>query len=286
MPYRRRRRRGRRVGGGTGYRGTIATQIQPAIPRPLSTQLVKMTYKNILQIEPQVVGTVMPCLGFTFCMNRITHMLDTQVFVGNPQEIWLQAPSANGDEMPHLASWAALYNRYLVRGSKITVTYRTSAGSVTSDRCAKLFLARHGEPNTINQYSTWQSLNNENQDLRLANITPTSTNQNQATLSMGYSPSRRNAIKKSALTAERDLQGDLSTGTYVKPVVTDYISCGLVSPYQNATTGAHNYPNGLLEIRVDMLVQFLDPKQNTLQQPVPFGQVVTEGGGGHASTPL
>lgn len=265
---RRPRRARRRRGGGAGYRNPVARQIQPSIPRPLATQLVKMTYKNILQITPTIIAGVMPFLGFTFCMNRISHMLDTQVMVGNPSEIWLQAPTASGDQMPHLANWAGLYNRYLVRGSKISVTYRTNGTSSSTDKSAKLVLVRHSDPNTVTQTTTWQNLNQTAQNFKAANITPTTSGLNQASLSMGYSPSRRQAINKSALTAERDLQGDLSAATYVKPVVTDYITAGMISPYQAATTGAHNYPAGLLEVRVDMLVQFLDPKQNTLQQPL------------------
>lgn len=261
------RKRGN-YGKGTGYRRAIARQIQNAVPRPLRTQLVRMVYKNAMELIPALIGSTQPALGCTIAVNKPHHILYSPMFVGSPQETWFSTLAASGT-MPHLATWTALYNKYLVRGCKVSITFRTAAGSVTSDRSGKICLIRHGGGGDINQYTTWQGIRDNNQYTKIGNVSASTTTMNQVSLSMGYSPTRSAAIRKGALTANPDLQGDVSNpASPAAPALDEYISIAYVSPYQNATTGAYTMPSGTLEVCIEQVVQFLDPKQSTAQQPM------------------
>lgn len=267
MPRGRKSYRGRKRTGGK-YRNNIANQIQLSVPRPLKTQMVRMNFRNSVYWKPTLIGGVQPALGFTIQVNQPHAILSTQTFVGSPSEVWTSA-LASGGQVQHFDSWAQKYNRYLIRGAKVTCTFRTEGGSTATDRSGKICMIRHGEDNDINQYSTWNNIQNTNQYTRVGNVTPSTASTNQVRLSMGYSASRANAIKSSALTAATDLQGDISTfGAYIGPLEDEFISVAYVSPFQAATTGAYNMPEGLCEVAIEYLVQFIDPKQNTEPQPM------------------
>ena len=249
------------------YRNNIANQIQLAIPRPLKTQLVRMNYRNAVYWKPSLIGTSSPTLGFNVNVNQPHNILSSSTFVGSPQETWVSA-LASGGQVQHFASWAQKYNKYLVRGCKVTITFRTEGNSVTTDRSGKVVMIRHSDDDDVNQYATWNEIQNTNQYTRVANVTPSTATTNQVRLSMGYSAARASAIKKSSLTANPDLQGSIETSTYVGPVDDEYISVAYVSPFQAATTGAYTMPEGLCEVAIEYVVQFLDPKQNTTPQPM------------------
>lgn len=253
---------------GTGYRKTIANQIQSAVPRPLKSQLVRMCWQNRVYLKPQLIASVQPTLGFTVAVNRPHNILENDVFVGGTQEVWAAALGADGT-MPHLANWANLYEHYLVRGCKVTVTFRTESNSVTTDRSGKLMLIKHGLANDINQYSTYDNIINTCPNFKTANVSASTTTMNQATLSMGYSPSQFHGIKKNAISANPELKGTfVSGGSYTSPEEDAFISLAYASPFQNATTGAFNMPEGLLEVKIEQVLQLTDVKQSTLQQPI------------------
>lgn len=248
------------------YRNAVANQIQLAVPRPLSTQLVRMIYRNSVYWKPALIANVQPTLGFNVNVNQPHGILGASTFVGSPQEVWTST-LASGGQVQHFASWVQKYNKYLVRGSKVSVTFRTEANSSTSDRSGKLCLIRHGPDSTINQNTTWNGIINTNQTTRVANISPSTTTMNQARLSLGFSATKAYAIKESAITANPEIQGDIQGGTYFGPSEEEYITCCYVSPFPANTTGAFNMPEGLLEFQIEYLVQFIDPKQNTSPQP-------------------
>lgn len=268
MVYRRRRnmrRRPRRKG--TGYRKAVARQIQPAIPRPLKSQLVRMCWQNRVYWKPTLIANTQPALGFTIAVNRPHNLLDNSTFVGAPQEVWCAALGSNGT-MPHLANWAQLYEHYMVRGCKVTITFRTEGNSNTNDRSGKLMMVKHSLGNDINQNSTYDSIINTAPNFKVANITASTTSLNQATLSMGYSPSSFHGIKKSAITANSELKGTfVPGGTYTPPDEDAFISCVYASPFQANTTGAFNMPEGLCEVKIEQVLELTDVKQSTLQQP-------------------
>lgn len=251
------------------YRNNVANQIQLAVPRPLKSQLVRMTFRNSVYLKPALIDGVQPSLGFTVNVNQPHNILYNSTFVQPPnaqQEIWTSA-LATGGAVQHLGTWTQKYNKYLVRGAKVSITFRTEGNSVPTDRSGKICLIRHGGDDDIDRYSTWNSIQNTNQSTRVGNVTPSTSTTNQVRLSMGYSPSRSSAISKSALTANPDMVGDIETSTYVGPTEDEFISLAYVSPFQAATTGAYTMPEGLCELSVDYLVQFMDPKQNTEPQP-------------------
>lgn len=246
------------------YRKNIASQIQLAVPRPLKTQLVRMNYRNAVYWKPSLIAGIQPALGFTINVNQPHSILANNTFVGSPQEVWTSA-LASGGEVQHLATWQGLYNKYLVRGARVQVTFRTEGGSVTTDRSGKITMIRHSD-DTVSQHTTWNEIMNTNQSTRVGNITPSTASTNQVRLSMGYSAARSSAIKKSALTANPDMQGSLEGTAKVGPIEDEYISVVYNSPFQAATTGAFTMPEGLLELDIEYVVQFLDPKQNTSPQ--------------------
>lgn len=248
------------------YRKNIASQIQLAVPRPLKSQLVRMNFRNSVYWKPSLIGTTQPTLGFTIAVNRPHEIMEHETFVGAPQETWTSA-MATGGAVQHIASWAQKYNKYLIRGAKVSITFRTEGNSVTTDRSGKVVMIRHGADGDVNQYSTWNEIQNNNQYTRVGNVSPSTATTNQLRLSMGYSASRATAIKKSALTANPDMQGSIEGSPYLPPLEDEFISVVYCSPYQAATTGAFNMPEGLCEVSVEYLVQFIDPKQNTTPQP-------------------
>ena len=267
MVYRKSRRgKGRKRTVGK-YRNNIANQIQLAIPRPLKTQLVRMSYRNSVYWKPAIIGTTQPTLGFTINVNQPHAIFSNSRYVGSPQETWTSA-LASGGQVQHLATWAGKYNKYLVRGAKVTITFRTEGNSVTTDRSGKVVMIRHSDDDDVNQYSTWNEIQNTNQYTRVANVSPSTATTNQLRLSMGYSAARSSAIKKSSLTANPDLQGSMEGVPYIGPIDDEYISVAYCSPFQAATTGAYTMPEGLCEVAIEYLVQFLDPKQNTNPQPL------------------
>lgn len=249
------------------YRENIARQIQLAVPRPLSSQMVRMTYRNSVYWKPQLIGGTQPSLGFNINVNQPHSILSSSTFVGSPQETWTSA-LASGGQVQHLATWAGKYNKYLVRGAKVSITFRTEGNSVTTDRSGKIVMIRHSDDDDVNQYSTWNNIINTNQYTKTANVSASTATTNQVRLSMGYSAAKSSAIKKTSLTANPDMQGSMEGSPYVGPIDDEYISVCYVSPFQASTTGAFNMPEGVCELSIDYLVQFIDPKQNTSPQPL------------------
>lgn len=268
MPRRYNKKRNYRRNKKRQYRNNIARQIQPAHPRPLRSQLVRMCWTNACYLKPSIVGNTQPCLGFRIAVNRPHKLLDTPSFTSGlePQEKWV-IPLTGDGMMPHLSQWRAKYQSYLVRGCKITCTFRTEGGSTTADRSGKIFLCRHGGDNDINEGTTYQSLRDNNQMVNMANVTPSTATTNQVRLNMGYSPARFFAVNKSALNADDTIKGHLSGTTDVGPIEDAFISLGYISPFTNSTTGEFTMPEGLLEIKIEQLVEFSNPYQNTAQQP-------------------
>lgn len=251
------------------WRPEIARQIQNAQPRPARAQLVRMVYTNSCYLKPSIVGNVQPCNGFRIAVNRPHHLLDATHFTSGatPQETWTM-PLQNQGTMPHLDSWTEKYENYLVRGCKVTITFRTESNSTVSDRSGKIFLCRHTNTGDISEATTALSLRDNNQMTKLQNVSPTTSTVNQARMSMGYSPSRYFAVNKSALSADDTLEGTLSPTGNIGPESTVFISLGYLSPFINATTGEYTMPEGLVEIKIEQLVEFVNPRQFTSQQPL------------------
>lgn len=250
------------------YRTANARQIQPARPRPARSQLVRMTYTNTCFLKPAIVGNVQPANGFRIAVNRPHHLFDaTHLTSGaTPQETWLIPLDTQGT-MPHLSQWRAKYENYLIRGTKITATFRTEGNSNTNDRSGKLCLIRHSNTADITEATTFAKVRDNNQYVQMSHVTPSTTSTNQVRMSMGYNPSRYFAVNKSALSADDTLQGTLATTGDIGPEEDAFISLVYLSPFINATSGEYTMPEGCVDIRIDMLVEFLNPQQNTAQQP-------------------
>lgn len=252
------------------YRKSIARQIQPSVPRPLKSQLVRMCWQNRIYWKPQLIANVQPTLGFTIAVNRPHNLLESETFVGSPQETWVQALGSSGTQ-PHLAAWAQLYEHYLVRGTKVTITFRTEGNSNTSDRSGKLVMVKHGLASDITQHSTYDTIIQNCPNFKVANVTASTTTQNQVRMSMGYSPASYHGIRKSAITANAELKGTFGPSSFTPPEEDAYISVAYASPFQAATTGAYNMPEGLLEVKIEQVLQLTDVKQSTFQQPMVVG---------------
>lgn len=253
------------------YRENTALQIQPANPRPQRSQLVRMTYTNACYLAPAIVGNTQPCLGFRIAVNRPHQLFDASSFVDTPQETWvipLDNVDGNDGTMPHLSEWRQKYQSYLVRGCKITATFRTDGPSSNGDRGGKIFFCRHSQATDISEDTTYQSLRDNNQMVTMVNVTNASVSTNQARLNMGYSPNKFYAVNKSALNADDTIKGILAQTGDISPIQDAYISLGYLSPFTNSTTGEFTMPEGLLEIKIEQLVEFSNPYQNTIQQPM------------------